>query len=54
MDVKYEVAELKAKLSLTDYIVLKIAEGVATKEDYAKELEQREQWRERIRELENQ
>ena len=30
-----EIAELKAKLSATDYITAKIAEGAATREEYA-------------------
>lgn len=47
-----EIAELKRKLAETDYVAVKIAEGVATKEDYAEVLEQRAQWRARINELE--
>jgi hypothetical protein len=38
----------------TDYIPLKIIEGVATAEDYAEDLAQRQQWREKVRELEQQ
>lgn len=38
-------------LEKTDYIACKIAEGVATREDYAEELAQREQARVRINEL---
>lgn len=47
-----EIAELKAKLAATDYVVIKIAEGSATPEEYADIIEQRRQWRERINELE--
>ena len=47
-----EIAQLKAKLNETDYVVAKIAEGVSTKEDYAEVLEDRQEWRARINELE--
>jgi hypothetical protein len=46
------IAELKELLAGTDYVVLKIAEGVATKEDYASVLDIRQQWREEINQLE--
>lgn len=53
------VLKSEAQLSSTDYIASKIAEGVATKEEYADKLAQRQQWRndinnakERIREIE--
>lgn len=46
------IADLKELLAGTDYIVLKIAEGVATKEDYASVLDIRQQWRAEINELE--
>ena len=46
------VEELKAKLSETDYIVIKIAEGEATKEEYAEVLANRKAWRSEINELE--
>lgn len=48
-----EIAELKAKLVATDYIAAKIAEGAATREEYAKELAERAAWRARINELES-
>ena len=48
-----EINELKQKLASTDYIVIKIAEGVATAEEYAETLEQRKLWRTQINELEN-
>lgn len=55
-----QIAELKRKLSDTDYIVLKIAEAqaygdeetvTALKTTYATELEERKAWREQINEL---
>jgi hypothetical protein len=46
------IAVLKELLAGTDYIVLKIAEGVATKEDYASVLDIRQQWLAEINELE--
>ena len=44
--------ELKGKLAETDYIVIKIAEGVATQEEYADVLAKRKEWRAEINELE--
>jgi hypothetical protein len=46
------ISELKNKLSDTDYMVIKIAEGVATFEEYADTLEERQLWRAEINELE--
>ena len=48
-----EIAELKAKLTATDYIAAKIAEGAATREEYVEELAERAAWRARINELES-
>ena len=48
-----EIAELKTKLTATDYIAAKIAEGAATREEYAEELVERAAWRARINELES-
>ena len=48
-----EIAELKTKLAATDYIAAKIAEGAATREEYAEELAERAAWRARINELES-
>lgn len=48
-----EIAELKSKLAATDYIAAKIAEGAATREEYAEELGERAAWRARINELES-
>lgn len=46
-----EVAQFKQYLSSTDYVVIKIAEGVATAEEYAEVLAERAKARERINEL---
>ena len=51
-EYKEEIVILKQKLFDTDYIACKIAEGAATKEEYAFELEERRDWRARINELE--
>ena len=48
---KREIASLKKQLADTDYCVIKIAEGVATTEEYAEILAQRQTWRARINEL---
>ena len=45
------IAELKSKLADTDYIACKIAEGVATKEEYAEVIVQRQLWRKEINAL---
>ena len=50
--VEIKIEELKQKLSDTDYIACKIAEGAATIKEYANELQQRQQWREEINRLE--
>ena len=49
---KQRIFELKKFLSDTDYIVIKISEGVATKEEYSEVLIQRQKCREEINELE--
>lgn len=51
--VKAEVYELKQKLNETDYIAIKYAEGWISAEDYAATKAQRQQWRDRINELED-
>lgn len=45
------IAGLKQLLSDTDYVVIKIAEGSATAEEYAEVIEQRKAWRDEIRKL---
>lgn len=49
--INAELAELQAYLTSTDYIAIKIAEGVATKEDYTDELAKRQESRDRINAL---
>ena len=46
------LGQLKKMLSDTDYVAAKIAEGAATKEEYADMIAKREVWREEIREIE--
>ncbi len=47
-----EYASLRNNLTSTDYIVIKIAEGSATEEEYAEQLAKRKAWRARVQELE--
>ena len=42
------ILENEGKLSSTDYIAAKIAEGKATKEEYADKISQRQTWRDKI------
>lgn len=44
---------LKQRLLDTDYIVIKIAEGVATADEYASEIAERQEARARINEIED-
>ena len=46
------ISELHAKLSATDYIAAKLAEGAATREEYADKLAERQSWRDEINRLE--
>ena len=48
-----QIAELKAELAKYDYIGVKIAMGVATKEEYANEIAITEDLRQQIRALES-
>lgn len=48
------IAELKNKLLETDYVVIKIAEGEATADEYAEVIANRKAWRKEINELEAQ
>jgi hypothetical protein len=43
---------LQRNLAETDYIATKIAEGSATREEYAEKIAQRQAWRHEIREIE--
>lgn len=49
---EFRIAELKQKLTSTDYVVIKIAEGVATLEQYADIISSRNLWRKEINDLE--
>jgi len=42
------ILDREARLTATDYIAAKIAEGKATKKDYADKIEQRQTWRDDI------
>lgn len=46
---RIRISELKTKLAETDYVVIKIAEGEASKMDYVDVLVNRRAWREEIR-----
>lgn len=48
-----KIEELKEKLKATDYVVIKIAEGAATTEEYAEVIKNRVAWRKEINELES-
>lgn len=51
-EIKQErISELKGKLSSTDYVATKIAEGAATREEYAQVLADRQSWRDEINQL---
>ena len=47
-----EIAELKAKLAATDYQAIKYAEGALSAEEYEPIKASRQEWRDRINELE--
>ena len=42
------ILDREGKLTSTDYIAAKIAEGAATREEYAEKIAQRQQWRDDI------
>jgi hypothetical protein len=44
---------LQTQLKETDYIAMKIAEGVASKDDYADKLTERAAWRQQISDLQS-
>lgn len=50
--IREEYDLMQSNLASTDYVVIKIAEGVATEKDYADVLKDRAEWRKRINELE--
>ena len=43
------ILDREARLTSTDYIASKIAEGKATKAEYADKIAQRQQWRDEIK-----
>lgn len=47
-----KINDLKNKLTASDYAIIKIAEGAATREEYADLITQRQEWRAQINELE--
>lgn len=47
-----QIDQLKQNLLDTDYVVIKIAEGAADKSEYASVIKQRQEWRDKINELE--
>lgn len=51
-NAEQEITELKQFLFATDYQAIKYAEGVLSEEDYAAMKQQRQEWRQRINELE--
>lgn len=50
--VQEQINILKQELQNTDYVVIKIAEGAATEEEYADVIKQRQEWRKQINEYE--
>ena len=48
VDYQAEIDECKQRLAQTDYVIIKIAEGVATKDEYAEIIAERAALRERI------
>lgn len=46
--MKKHIEELKRKLTDTDYVVIKIAEGVSTADEYAGVISARQEWRDEI------
>ena len=51
--IQVQINERKAKLAEYDYIGVKIAMGVATREEYAEQIAETERLRTEINELEN-
>lgn len=52
-DGEDRIDDLKRLLSGADYIACKIAEGAATREEYAEIIAQRQAWRDEINQLES-
>lgn len=53
-EIYRRIAEAQQNLDSTDYIIIKIAEGVATAEEYADIILQRAEWRKEINRLRGQ
>ena len=53
MGVQVQIDDLKAELASLDYIGIKIAEGVATREEYSEKLAYKEELRKKINELQD-
>lgn len=51
-EIRGEIRTLKSLLVDTDYVGIKVGEGAATHEQYAEILSKRQEWRDRINELE--
>lgn len=52
IDYGAQIAECKQMLAQTDYVIIKIAEGAASRMDYEQVLRERQTLRERIAQLE--
>jgi hypothetical protein len=50
---KARISDLKQQLAETDYVIIKIAEGSATTEEYASVIANRKEWRAEIQRLED-
>ena len=53
VSIETQINELKEKLRETDYKAIKYAEGLISEEDYAVIKKQRQEWRDKINELES-
>ena len=53
VSVETQINELKEKLRETDYQAIKYAEGLISEEDYAVIKKKRQEWRNKINELES-
>lgn len=53
VSVETQINELKEKLRETDYQAIKYAEGLISEEDYATTKKHRQEWRDKINELES-
>lgn len=50
---KARISDLKQQLAETDYVIIKIAEGSATTEEYTSVIANRKEWRAEIQRLED-